>query len=78
MSSTSSTSVTSSVSRVTLVRERPVSLVRGQRSNSLSESGSGRRSSASGGVRLPKLTSIMKMPSKMGKKSGGTHNERDF
>ena len=69
MASTSSSSVTSSVSRVTLVRERPVSLVRGQRSNS--ESGSGRRSSASGGVKLSKLTSIMKMPSKMGKKVVG-------
>jgi len=71
MASTSSSSVTSSVSRVTLVRERPVSLVRGPRSSSFSESGSGRRSSASGGVKLPKLTSIMKMPSKMGKKVVG-------
>ena len=71
MASTSSSSVTSSVSRVTLVRERPVSLVRGPRPSSFSESGSGRRSSASGGVKLPKLTSIMKMPSKMGKKVVG-------
>ena len=69
MSSTSSS--VSSVSRVTLVRERPVSLVRGQRTNSVSESGGGRRSSASGGVRLHKLSSIMKMPSKMGKKVVG-------
>ena len=50
-------------SRVTLVRERPVSVVRER-----SESSASRRSS-SGHLRL--LASVMKMPSKMGKKVVG-------
>jgi len=57
-------------SRVTLVRERPVSFVR-ERGEGGQTSDRARRHSAGGAVRLPKLSSIMKMPSKMGKKVVG-------
>jgi len=67
MSSTKSSVQSSVGSRVTLVRERPVNIVR---ERSVSESG-GRRASSSSTRILPKLGSIMKMPSKMGKKVVG-------
>jgi len=63
--------MTGTSSVVTLVRERPVSVVR-DRSSSESGAGGARRSnSVTGSVKLPKLSTIMKMPSKMGKKVVG-------
>lgn len=70
MSSAPSSGASVVASRVTLVRERPVSFVR-ERSEGGQTSDRARRHSAGGAVRLPKLSSIMKMPSKMGKKVVG-------